>query len=424
MTSVEQSVQQQGQQQGPAGSATSDLGLQSQQGPASSDLGMQGPEFKIYEAFDEMNIPENILRGVYAFGFEKPSEIQKRGIVPIAQGRDVLAQAQSGTGKTGTFVIGSLSKVDPALQQLQVLVLVPTHELASQICSVASAIGSYIGIKAHSAIGGSPVREDMDALRKGCQFLVGTPGRIFDLCNRGVLKRDAIKVLIMDEADQMLEDRFQEQVMEILKLGFPTHTRVCLFSATMPPDIVKFTDGILQDPVRILIGASEVPLQGIKQYFVPLEHDDWKFDVLCDIYSQLNINQALIYCNKQQRADWLAMKMKDAKFSLECFHGGMNAEERKKRMDDFRSGSCRVLISTDVTARGIDVQQVNTVINFELPLDKSNYIHRIGRSGRFGRKGMTINLVGPSELRQKQEIETYWSTNWDELPQELGKLDI
>ena len=384
--------------------------------------GQKGPEFHIYESFDDMNIPDDVLRGIYGFGFEKPSAIQQRGIVPIIQGRDVLAQAQSGTGKTGTFVIGSMCRIDKALPQLQVLILVPTHELASQICTVASSIGSYIGVKVHSAIGGNPVREDVEALRNGCQVLVGTPGRIYDLCNRGVLKRDAIRNLIMDEADQMLEDRFQDQVMEILKTGFPTQTRVCLFSATMPPDIVKFTDGILQDPVRILIGASEVPLQGIKQFYVPLEHDDWKFDVLCDIYSRLNINQAIIYCNKQQRADWLAMKMKDAKFTLECFHGGMTADERKNRMEDFRRGSCRVLISTDVTARGIDVQQVNTVINFELPIDKSNYIHRIGRSGRYGRKGMTINLVGPSDMRQKQEIEKYWSTNWEELPSDLASL--
>jgi translation initiation factor 4A len=388
------------------------------------NAGPKGPEFTIYDSFDTMNIPDNLLRGVYSVGFEKPSEIQKRGIVPIMQGRDVLAQAQSGTGKTGTFVIGSLSRVDPALQQLQVLVLVPTHELASQICSVANGIGSYMKIKTHSAVGGSPVKEDIDAIRKGCQFLVGTPGRIYDLCNRGALKRDAIKVLIMDEADQMLEDRFQEQIMEILKLGFPAQTRVCLFSATMPPDIVKFTDEILQDPVRILIGSAEVPLQGIKQYYIAMENDDWKFDTLCDIYSQLHINQAIIYCNKQQRADWLAMKMKDAKFTLECFHGGMTAEDRKQRMEDFRKGSCRVLISTDVTARGIDVQQVSTVINFELPLDKSNYIHRIGRTGRYGRKGMTINFVGPSEIRQKQDIEAHWSTNWEELPSDLGSLAL
>jgi superfamily II DNA/RNA helicase len=390
----------------------------------SGEASTKTAEVKTYDTFDSMDIPEKLLRGVYSIGFEKPSEIQKRGIMPIVEGRDVLAQAQSGTGKTGTFVIGSLSRVDSKLQEIQVLILVPVHELAKQIYDVVLKIGKYMNIKAHFAVGGSPVKNDVAAIQGGCQVLIGTPGRIYDLCHRGILKRDSVRVLIMDEADQMLEDRFQQQVTEILKLGFPQQTRVCLFSATMPPDIVKLTDGILQDPVRILTAAKEVPLEGITQYFVPLEQDEWKFDVLCDIYSQLRINQAMIYCNKQQRADWLATKMKNAKFTLECFHGGMSHEERSKKMEDFRNGSCRVLISTDVTARGIDVQQVSTVINFDIPNDKANYIHRIGRCGRYGRKGVTINLVGPSEMRQKQEIEEYWATVWTPLPSDLSKITV
>ena len=381
-------------------------------------------EVQVFQAFDEMNLPDQLLRGVFSFGFEKPSEIQKRGIVPIAQGRDVLAQAQSGTGKTGTFTIGSLTRIDPSVNQVQVLVLVPTHELAEQIHTVVCGIGKYMGIKSHCAIGGNPRRVDIQAIKGGCQFLVGTPGRIYDLCYSGALNRDQIRVLILDEADQMLEDRFQEQVMEILKLGFPEQTRVCLFSATMPPDIVKFTDGILRDPVRILIASNQVPLEGIKQYYVPLQNEDWKFDVLCDIYSQLAINQAIIYCNKRQKAEWLAMKMKDAKFTLECIHGEMSVEERKQRMEDFRKGSVRVLISTDLLARGIDVQQVSLVINFELPLDVSNYIHRIGRAGRFGRKGVTINLVSQGEEKQKRDIEEYWATQMSELPNNLGSIAL
>jgi superfamily II DNA/RNA helicase len=378
---------------------------------------------KVYNSFDEMNIPDNLLRGVYAYGFEKPSEIQKRGIVPIAEGRDVLAQAQSGTGKTGTFTIGSLCRVDPSVDQVQVLIVVPTHELAEQIYNVASGIGAYMSIKAHYAIGGRSIKDDITAIRNGCQFLVGTPGRVYDLCHRNILARDHIKCLILDEADQMLENRFQEQMMCILKLGFPDTTRVCLFSATWPAEIVKFTDGILQDPVRILIETKDVPLEGIKQYYVELDQDEWKFDTLCDIYSQLHINQAMIFCNKQSRADWLALKMKDAKFTLECLHGGMSSEERNQKMKDFRQGSSRVLITTDLTARGIDVQQVETVINFELPLDKANYIHRIGRAGRYGRKGLTINLVGPNEMKMKTEIEQFWHTNWEALPQDLSKID-
>jgi translation initiation factor 4A len=381
-------------------------------------------EAEVFDSFDTMNLPDQLLRGIYAFGFEKPSEIQKRGIVPIAQGRDVLAQAQSGTGKTGTFTIGSLCRIDPSLPQVQVLVLVPTHELAEQIYKVAVGIGNYLNLKAHYAIGGNPRRVDVQAIKNGCQFLVGTPGRIYDLCYSGALVRDHVKVLIMDEADQMLEDRFQDQVMEILKLGFPSQTRVCLFSATMPPEIVKFTDGILTDPVRVLIAANQVPLEGIKQYFVSFDSEDWKFDALCDIYAQLPINQAIIYCNKRQKAEWLGMKMKEAKFTLEVIHGEMTSDERKQKMDDFRQGKVRVLISTDLLARGIDGQQVSLVINFELPLDTANYIHRIGRAGRYGRKGVTINLICANEKKLKDQIEGYWATVMSELPSNLGELAL
>ena len=386
--------------------------------------GQASDEVEVFNSFDTMNLPEQLLRGIYSFGFEKPSKIQERGIMPIAMGRDVLAQAQSGTGKTGTFTIGSLARVDPTLEEVQVLVLVPTHELAEQIYKVAKGIGEYLKIKAHYAIGGNPVRVDIQAIKSGCQFLVGTPGRIYDLAHRGALKRDNIRVLVMDEADQMLEDRFQEQVVEILKLGFPQQTRIALFSATMPPDIIKFTNGILTDPLRILIPAEDVTLEGIKQYFVALDQEDWKFDVLCDIYAQLPINQAIIYCNKRQCAEWLAVKMKEAKFTLECIHGDMTAVERKKRMDDFRSGSCRVLISTDLLARGIDVQQVSLVINYELPIQQENYIHRIGRSGRFGRKGVAINIIAGDEVRQMKEIEQFYATSVEVLPNNLASLQL
>jgi translation initiation factor 4A len=377
---------------------------------------------EVYTSFDSMGLPEKLLRGIFSFGFEKPSAIQERAIMPITQGRDVLAQAQSGTGKTGTFTIGSIARIDPSLEEVQVLVLVPTHELAEQICKVAKGIGHHLNIKTHFAIGGNPVRVDIQAIKSGCQFLVGTPGRIYDLAQRGALNRDHIRVLVMDEADQMLEDRFQEQVVEILNLGFPQQTRIALFSATMPPDIIKFTKGILQDPLHILIPAEDVTLEGIKQFYVPLDQEDWKFDVLCDIYAQLPINQAIIYCNKRQRAEWLAMKMKEAKFTLECIHGDMNVSERKKRMDDFRNGTVRVLISTDLLARGIDVQQVSLVINFELPIQQENYIHRIGRSGRFGRKGVAINIIAGDELRQMKEIESFYATSVNTLPNDLSAI--
>lgn len=381
-------------------------------------------EVKTYSSFDDMELPENILRSIYAHGFERPSAIQQKAIVPIKQGRDILAQAQSGTGKTGTFTIGSLCRVDPSLRKVQVLVLAPVRELAQQIETVAKALSQHMNISVYSATGGTPLREDVRAIEKGCQYLIGTPGRIFDLMNRNVLSRDNIRVLIFDEADQMLEDRFKEQVMCILQKGFPKETQVALFSATMDQDVIEVANNILQNPVKILVDSTEVPLDGIKQYYVPLDKEEWKFEVLCDIYQQLNISQALIYCNKRQRADWLAEKMSQQGFPLSVIHGEMDVEERKKRMSDFRKGVVRVMISTDMLARGIDVQQVSLVINYELPVQKENYIHRIGRAGRFGRKGVTINLISPEEKRAVSEIEQHWKIALELLPNDLSAISL
>jgi len=379
-------------------------------------------EVKVFTTFDEMGLPEQLLRGTYSHGFEKPSEIQKRGIVPIKSGRDLMAQAQSGTGKTGTFCIGSLTRVDPTLLKPQVIVIVPTRELAQQIEKVASAIGFYMQIRAYSATGGTPLREDLRALEKGVHFVVGTPGRIYDLIHRGVLNRQYVRVLVLDEADQMLEDRFKEQILCILEMGFPATTQVALFSATMPDEVVAVANKLLRKPVRILIPPEEVTLEGISQYYVAMQKEEWKFDALCDIYKQLNVNQALIYCNKRQRAEWLAEKMTAEGFPLSFIHGEMDVDERRNRMQAFRSGNVRVLISTDLLARGIDVQQVSLVINFELPVQRENYIHRIGRSGRFGRKGTAINLLCPDEVKMLKEIEAHYQTTIKELPEDLANL--
>lgn len=383
---------------------------------------MVSTDLKAYESFDEMGLPEMILRGVYSNGFERPSAIQQKAIVPIKEGRDILAQAQSGTGKTGTFSIGSLCRIDPAIKKTQVLVLVPTRELAQQIETVVKTLGSFLGITTYSVTGGTPMREDLKALDKGVHFVVGTPGRIYDLMSRKALGREHIRVLIMDEADQMLEDRFKEQIMCILQLGFPSDTQTCLFSATMPIDVVEFAGKLLRNPVRILVPPEAVTLDGIKQFHVKLDREEYKYDVLCDLYQHLNINQALIYVNKRPRVEWLAEKMNAQGFPLSFIHGEMDVEERRKRMADFRKGTVRIMISTDLLARGIDVQQVSLVINYELPTQRENYIHRIGRSGRFGRKGCAINLLCPEESRLMDDIEAHYGTKVEQLPNDLAAL--
>lgn len=376
----------------------------------------------VFESFDDMAIPTNVLRGIYAFGFEKPSQIQQKAIMPIIEGHDVLAQAQSGTGKTGTFVIGAISRIDPELMKPQIMVMVPTRELAQQIATVATGIGAYLckgGLRVHTATGGPPVHEDIRAIEKGVHMLVGTPGRIYDLLNRKAFATALIKVLVLDEADQMLEDRFREQVHCILSMGFPETTQVALLSATMIPEVVEIATTLLRNPVKILLQAEEVTLEGIKQYYVAVNREDEKLDTLCDLYEHLNIAQALIYCSTRQKVEWLSNQMIHRGFDLKYIHGDMDIHDRKERMDAFRAGNCRVLISTDLLARGIDVQQVSLVINYELPIQRENYIHRIGRSGRFGRKGASINLITDRERRMQTEIEKYYNTTVNELPASL-----
>jgi translation initiation factor 4A len=275
-----------------------------------------------------------------------------------------------------------------------------------------------------SATGGGNLRADIQALQSGIHFVVGTPGRVYDLIRRGELTVDHIKYVILDEADQMLEDLFAEQVRTILNEKFPSTARLALFSATMPDHVVELAEQYLSDPVRILLPPDEVTLDGIKQYYVELEREDWKLAVLLDLYQQVTVNQALIYVNKRQKAEWLAKQLTSQGFTLEYIHGDMEVMERKKRMEDFRSGTVRVLISTDLLARGIDVQQVSLVVNYELPLQRENYVHRIGRSGRYGKKGVAINLVTTEEKVAMKEIEAHYSTVMLELPEDVSVLCI
>ena len=381
-------------------------------------------ELKKYESFDEMGLEDDLIRGVYSYGFENPSKIQQLAIVPMSKHTDILAQSQSGTGKTGAFTIGSLSVVDTSIKAPQVLVLCPTRELSQQTERVAKALGSYMGLKVLSATGGNQLRNDISTLKAGAQFIVGTPGRIFDLIRRGDLSVEHIKYVILDEADQMLEDLFAEQIKAILDNKFPSSTRLALFSATMPQNVIEIAEHYLNNPVRILLPPDEVTLDGIKQYYVELEREDWKLPVLLDLYQQIAVNQALIYVNKRQKAEWLAKQLSAQGFTLEYIHGEMEVGERKKRMDDFRSGTVRVLISTDLLARGIDVQQVSLVVNYELPNQRENYVHRIGRSGRYGKKGVAVNLVYGDERNTLREIERHYSTSIVELPEDLSSLSV
>jgi translation initiation factor 4A len=389
-----------------------------------SEISCENSELPLYDSFDDMNLPDELIRGIYTYGFEQPSKIQQLAIVPMSSHTDILAQAQSGTGKTGAFTIGSLSVIDPSLKAPQVLVICPTRELSQQTEKVARAIGQYMHLRVLSATGGNQLRNDIHSLKTGAQFIVGTPGRIYDLIIRGDLVLTHMKYVILDEADQMLENLFAEQIDQIFTTSFPESVHLALFSATMPRDVLEIAEKYLKNPVRILLPQDEVTLEGIKQYYFMLEREDLKLQALLDLYQYITINQSLIYVNKRQKAEWLAKQLNAQGFTLEFIHGEMDVAERKKRMDDFRSGHARVLISTDLLARGIDVQQVSLVVNYEMPLQRENYVHRIGRSGRYGKKGIAINLVHGEEMKAVRDIELHYSTRILELPDDLGQLSI
>jgi len=377
--------------------------------------------YQVIDSFDAMKLREELLRGIYAYGFEKPSAIQQRAIAPILLRRDCIAQAQSGTGKTATFSISALQIIDPALKQTQALILAPTRELALQIHKVAVALGDYLNISCHACVGGTNIREDISRLSAGAQVVVGTPGRVLDMINRGALKTSSILVFVLDEADEMLSRGFKDQIYQVFRT-LPTTVQVVLSSATMPTEVLEVTQKFMRDPIRILVKKDELTLEGIKQFSVAIDREEWKLDTLCDLYETLTISQAVIFCNTRKKVDWLTDKMRSRDFTVSAMHGDMDQKERDIIMREFRSGSSRVLITTDLLSRGIDVQQVSLVINYDLPTNKESYIHRIGRSGRFGRKGVAINFVTKEDLPALKELEQFYNTQIDEMPMNVADL--
>lgn len=376
---------------------------------------------EVVDNFDNMNLKTELLRGIYAYGFERPSTIQQRAIMPVIKGHDVIAQAQSGTGKTATFSISILQRIDVTLKATQALILAPTRELALQIQKVVLALGDFMGAECHACVGGTNVREDMEKLRSGCHVVVGTPGRVFDMINRGAFKTDNMKMFVLDEADEMLSRGFREQIYDVFQL-LPTETQVVLLSATMPPDVLEVTTKFMREPVRILVKRDELTLEGIKQFYVAVEKEEWKLDTLSDLYETVTITQAVIFCNTRRKVDWLTDKLHAREFTVSAMHGDMSQEQREVIMKEFRSGSSRVLITTDLLARGIDVQQVSLVINYDLPANRENYLHRIGRGGRFGRKGVAINFVTSEDVRMLRDIESFYNTQIEEMPMNVADL--
>jgi translation initiation factor 4A len=383
-----------------------------------------GGVIECVQSFDDMGLDDEVLHGVYSYGFNKPSVIQQKAIVPLTKDINLIGQSQSGTGKTGAFVVGALQTVMNLRKRgnkrgCGVLIITPTRELATQVYNVATDIGQHMDLKSCKCIGGSDHRQNIEQLRRGCELIVGTPGRVYDMLTRKALYGSDVELLVLDEADEMLEG-FRDNVYDILQL-LP-NAKVALFSATMPTQVLDLANQFIPDALKIIVKTEELTLEGIRQYYVALDNEDWKYDVLRDIYNAISITSCVIFCNTRRKVDWLADQLQRQNFTVASTHGSLDGDERRKILEDFRNGVTRILITTDLLSRGIDVQHVSIVINYDLPSNLESYLHRIGRSGRFGRKGVAINFVGPDDAQHLRDIERFYNTHIEEMPSDLSSL--
>lgn len=385
-------------------------------------------ELTVFNNFDDMKLKDELTRGIYNYGYERPSEIQCRGIGPISSGRDVIGQAQSGMGKTATYSIGALQVINHTQRETQAIILANTRELAAQVESVISNLGKYLNIQVCLAVSGIPVKNNMDTLKNRPHVVVGTPGRIYDMIRRKAIRTNAVKILVIDEADEMIKNTperygddqppkfgFLDQIKCIFQ-NLPNSVQVALFSATMPPDFFELTTKFMRNPVQILVEPEKLSLNGIKQYVIDIERNEYKFDILCDLYDVLSLSQSIIYCNSRKMVEDLSDKLRGANFSVSSIHGSMTPLEREEKMKEFISGRTRVLVSTDLLSRGIDVQQISIVINYDIPKSVDNYLHRIGRSGRYGRKGVAINFNTPYDAPKLKAIEQHYGIEIEPFP--------
>ncbi|KAF2166205.1 hypothetical protein M409DRAFT_66697 [Zasmidium cellare ATCC 36951] len=368
--------------------------------------------------FEEFYLKRELLMGIYEAGFEKPSPIQEETIPVALSGRDVLARAKNGTGKTAAFVIPTLERINPKVDKIQALLLVPTRELALQTSQVCKTLGKHLGINVMVTTGGTGLREDIIRLSDPVHIVVGTPGRILDLAGKGVADLSEVKTFVMDEADKLLSPEFTVTIEQLLKFH-PKDRQVMLFSATFPVVVKDFKDKHMSDPHEINL-MDELTLRGITQYYAFVEEKQ-KVHCLNTLFSRLQINQSIIFCNSTTRVELLAKKITELGYSCFYSHAKMLQHHRNRVFHDFRNGAMRNLVCSDLLTRGIDIQAVNVVINFDFPKNAETYLHRIGRSGRFGHLGLAINLINWEDRFNLYRIEQELGTEIKPIPPSIDK---
>jgi len=363
--------------------------------------------------FEDYFLKRELLMGIYEKGFERPSPIQEESIPIALTGRDVLARAKNGTGKTAAFSIPVLEKVDTTKNAIQALLLVPTRELALQTSQVCKELGKHLNIQVMVTTGGTSLKDDIMRLYNTVHIVVATPGRILDLTTKGVARLDQCNVLVMDEADKLLSPEFQPLIEQIV--GFlPVERQILLYSATFPVTVKEFKDRFLRKPYVINL-MEELTLKGVTQYYAFVEEKQ-KVHCLNTLFSKLQINQSIIFCNSVNRVELLAKKITELGYSCFYIHAKMLQSHRNRVFHDFRNGACRNLVSSDLFTRGIDIQAVNVVINFDFPKNSETYLHRVGRSGRFGHLGLAVNLITYDDRFNLYKIEQELGTEIKPIP--------
>lgn len=376
-------------------------------------------ETKSENNFENLELSENLIKGVYIYGFKKPSKIQVKGIQAINTGKDCIIQSQSGTGKTATYLLGILNRIEEN-DKCQAIIITPTRELATQVFKVATEICKFNEIKIELCTGGTSINKNRSNLKKA-NLVIGTIGRIYHMIQENRINLYNIKLVTLDEADDLLSEGVSKEMNHIFN-KVPSGTQICLISATLSTNVFEVSKDFMHQPLKILIKKNEIPVDLIKQFYIDVEIEELKFDVLLDLYNLISTSQAIIFCNTIRKVEWLSNNLHEKNFSITSIHGKMTPLERTEVVKDFRNGKTRILITTDLLARGIDIPQVNLVINYDLPPNKETYIHRIGRCGRFGKKGVAIALVKMKDqydVKCLNRMKNFYNMDIEELPEDI-----
>jgi len=366
--------------------------------------------------FEDYCLKRELLMGIYEKGWEKPSPIQEHSIPIALTGRDVLARAKNGTGKTGAYTIPILERIDPTKNVIQAVILVPTRELALQTSAICMELSKHLQLRVMVTTGGTSLREDISRLQEVVHIVIATPGRLLDLVNKNIAKLDACRVIILDEADKLLSQDFNHLLDDVIR-HLPQDRQIMLYSATFPLTVDDFIKKHMRNPYEINL-MEELTLKGITQYYAFVQERQ-KVHCLNTLFSKLQVNQSIIFCNSTQRVELLAKKITDLGYSCYYIHSKMRQDHRNRVFHDFRTGLCRNLVCSDLFTRGIDIQAVNVVINFDFPKLSETYLHRIGRSGRFGHYGIAISLITYEDRFSLHKIEQELGTEIQPIPKQI-----